>query len=87
MIIATLSFPRNSNRGFPKACPGYKYITPDILLMGASGEGWWWGGQGWREPTEVWAERKTLPWGEDPDAVHMAGKRNDMQEAGWMTSD
>ena len=75
MIIATLNFPRNSNRGFPKACPGYKYITPDILLMGASGGGWWWGWQGWREPTEVWAERKTLSWGEDPDAVHMAGTK------------
>ena len=72
MIISTINFPRNSNRGFPKACPGYKYITPDILLMASSGGGWCWDEQGWREPMEVWGKRKTLPWGEDPDAVQFS---------------
>ena len=59
MIISTINFPRNRNRGFPKASPGYKYITPDILLMGSSGGGWWWGGQGWREQGGVGGKEDT----------------------------
>ena len=60
MIINRIDFPRNSDRGFPKACPGYKYVTPDILLMG---------------PREGRAEGKTLPRGENRDTIHGAGEK------------
>lgn len=39
MIIDTSKLPRSSDKDLSRACPGYKYIYPDFLLIGSNGRG------------------------------------------------